>query len=87
MVTQILVCEKCGFQIKVESKDKKSETVIIDYGEVSSINNKIIEFNCLVCGTPLKIAKKKPSRILSDSGRGNRERWEPAEMINANEDK
>ena len=87
MVTQILVCGKCGFQIKVESQDEKSETVICDYGKISSINNKLLEFNCLVCGTPLKIAKRKPSRILSDSSRGERERWEPAEMINANEDK
>ncbi|MGO9387934.1 MAG: hypothetical protein ACLPWD_07805 [Methanobacterium sp.] len=87
MATQILICEKCGFQIKVESKDQKSETVLCDYGKVSSMNNKLLEFNCLVCGTPLKIAKKKPSRILSDSSRGERERWEPAEMINANDDK
>ena len=85
MVTQILICGKCGFQIKVESKDKKSDTALGDYGKVSSINNKLFEFNCLVCGTPLKIAKRKPSRVLSDSSRGNRERWEPAEMINANE--
>jgi len=85
MVSQTLVCEKCEFQMKVESKNKKSATAIYDYGKINPINNKLLEFNCLLCGHPLKKAKKKPSKILSDSNRGNRERWEPAEMINANE--
>ncbi len=89
MVSLTLVCEKCEFQMKVESKNKKSATAICDYGKINPINSKLLEFNCLLCGHPLKKAKEKPSSILSDSNRGkrgNRERWEPAEMINANED-
>jgi hypothetical protein len=85
MVTQTLTCEKCEFEIVIESKNKKSAAAINDYGKVNSINRKSIEFNCLLCGHPMKKALKKPSRVLSDSNRGDRERWEPAEMINANE--
>lgn len=81
MVVCKLTCEKCGFQVKLESMDTESAESLSDYGKINKVSGKPLEFNCLLCGRPLKknIQKVEQQEILFERSK-NKESFIPSEM-------